>query len=362
MTSPAAVRDWWSAFAPSLDLDVLAPMALRGIVDVTQTDYGFILLRDEEADEYVIHSVRGLPEVVTLQRVGPEAVAAFQDIHEPILPSSLPDRSPVRKATDRLGERFTRDLRGARHRSISLCIPLHGRDAFIGLLAVGVLEETSERARAFDLEIVTGLSNQVIAAFQSAAVHEGTCVSYHQMIEVFAECIDARGPHSRGHSKSVSYYASLIGRQMGLSESELETLELAGYLHDLGKMFVPEELLKKPDALTKEEYKLIRDSVPLGADLLQSIPGLSEVAETVRHQAENWDGKGYPDALKGEAIPLGARVLSVASRFTSMLSQRSYRKAMTVVTGAMGTLSHESGVSLDPTVVQALLSAMGRGA
>jgi HD-GYP domain-containing protein (c-di-GMP phosphodiesterase class II) len=336
-------------------------MALRSIVDVTQTDYGFILLRDEEADEYVIHSVRGLPEVVTLQRVEPEAVTALQDIREPILPASLPDRSPVRKAMDRLGERFTRDLRGARSRSIALCIPLHCRDAFIGLLAVGVLEETSGRARAFDLGIVTGLSNQVIAAFQSAAVHEGTCISYHQMIQVFAECIDARGPHSRGHSKSVSYYASLIGQQMGLPESELETLELAGYLHDVGKVFVPEELLKKPDPLTEEEFGLIRASVPLGADLLESIPGLSEVAKSVRHQAENWDGQGYPDGLEGDAIPLGARILSVASRFTSMLSQRSYRKAMTVVTGAMATLSQESGKSLDPAVVRALLSAMGRG-
>lgn len=184
--------------------------------------------------------------------------------------------------------------------------------------------------------------------------------SYRELAEVCANAIDGRDAKRAGHSGAVAYYCGLIARAMGINEPEVERIEFAGLLHDIGKVAVPDAILQKSAPLTLEELDAVRSSTITGADWLGRVEGLESVAAIVRYQAERWDGSGFPDGLAAENIPVGARILSVALRFSAMTKPRADRAAMSVVGGAFEALAAESGAALDPRVVEAFLNVMGR--
>jgi HD-GYP domain-containing protein (c-di-GMP phosphodiesterase class II) len=184
--------------------------------------------------------------------------------------------------------------------------------------------------------------------------------SYRNLGEVFANAIDARDVHRSGHSSIVAYYCTLIAQSLGLSDHETELVEFAGMLHGVGKLAVPDSVLFKHEPMTEDEREMIHAATVSGGDWLRSIDGLAEVAQMVRSQNENFDGSGYPDGLKGEEIPLGARILAVATRFAAMTRSRADRRAMSVVSGAFESMASQAGKSLDPAIVSAFLASMGR--
>jgi response regulator RpfG family c-di-GMP phosphodiesterase len=147
---------------------------------------------------------------------------------------------------------------------------------------------------------------------------------------------------------------------MGLGEAEAEKLEFAALVHNLGRVAVPDSILQKTGTLTQEELEAVRAATLKGADWLSSVEGMDGVAAIVRHQNESYDGSGLPDGLRGEEIPLGARILAVATRFAAMTSPRADRGPRPVVGGALDGLVGQSGTSLDPKVVEAFVHAMGR--
>ena len=184
--------------------------------------------------------------------------------------------------------------------------------------------------------------------------------SYRKLGAVFANAIDTKDPQRSGHSEAVSYYAATIARGLGLAEHEVERVEFAGLLHDIGKIAVPDSILKKNSQLSIDEMEMIRQATVNSAEWLREVDGLQEVAMMVRHQGERFDGGGFPDGLSGEGIPLGARILAVALRFSAMTKPRANRRAMSVVGGALESLAQDSGASLDPRVVNAFMLTMGR--
>jgi HD-GYP domain-containing protein (c-di-GMP phosphodiesterase class II) len=184
--------------------------------------------------------------------------------------------------------------------------------------------------------------------------------SYRELAEVCANAIDGRDAKRMGHSGAVAYYCGLIARSLGLSETDIERIEFAGLLHDIGKVAVPDAILQKNAPLTLDELETVRSSTITGADWISGVEGLEQVSAIVRSQAERWDGSGFPDGLQGTDIPQGARILAVALRFSAMTKPRADRAAMSVVTGAFEVLANEAGRSLDPEVVRAFLASMGR--
>jgi HD-GYP domain-containing protein (c-di-GMP phosphodiesterase class II) len=177
---------------------------------------------------------------------------------------------------------------------------------------------------------------------------------------LLAESADTREPLRSGHSPNVAHWCGVIARGLKLSEAEVDKCELAGLLHAMGKITVPDAILQKGSALSDDERAFVRAALIAGGDRLMSVRGLEEVALAVRHQGESWDGGGLPDGLVGEAIPLAARILAVALRFCAMTRSRAGRRAMSVVGGAFERLAQDAGESLDPRVVRAFLAAMGR--
>ena len=169
-------------------------------------------------------------------------------------------------------------------------------------------------------------------------------------IEALALAIDAKDQTAQSHIRRVQVYATGLARGLGMSDTEVQGVKTAALLHDIGKLAVPEHILSKPGPLTQEEFQKIRVHPQVGAEIISAVPFPYPVAPLILSHHERWDGKGYPQGLKGEEIPLGARILSVVDYFDALTSDRPYHKAMTHV-AALALLQQEVGRALDPTVV-----------
>ena len=169
-------------------------------------------------------------------------------------------------------------------------------------------------------------------------------------IEALALAIDAKDQTSQSHIRRVQLYATAVARALGMRDNEIQGVKTAALLHDIGKLAVPEHILSKPGPLTPEEFQKIRAHPKVGADIVSSVPFPYPVAPLILSHHERWDGKGYPAGLKGEDIPLGARILSVVDYFDALMAERPYHKAMSFE-AAIGLLQQEAGKGLDPTVV-----------
>src|SRR4249920_1611155 len=169
-------------------------------------------------------------------------------------------------------------------------------------------------------------------------------------IEALALAIDAKDQTAQSHIRRVQVYAAGLARMLGMSDNEIRGVKTAALLHDIGKLAVPEHILSKPGPLTQEEFQKIRIHPQVGAEIISGVPFPYPVAPLILSHHERYDGKGYPAGLKGEDIPLGARILSVVDYFDALMSERPYHKAMSF-DAAIGLLRQESGKALDPRVV-----------
>src|SRR4051812_23420910 len=173
-------------------------------------------------------------------------------------------------------------------------------------------------------------------------------------IEALALAIDAKDQTAQSHIRRVQVYAAGIARALGMPDNEIQGVKTAALLHDIGKLAVPEHILSKPGPLTQEEFQKIRIHPQVGAEIISGVPFPYPVAPLILSHHERWDGKGYPSGLKGDEIPLGARILSVVDYFDALMSERPYHKAMSL-DAAMGLLRQESTKALDPRVVQTFI-------
>jgi diguanylate cyclase (GGDEF)-like protein len=168
-----------------------------------------------------------------------------------------------------------------------------------------------------------------------------------------ANAVDTRMAVQHEHSTNVGEYAAAIGRQLGWSDDEVGLLRMAGILHDVGKVVVPDRILRKTGPLTADEFEAIKPFPAAGAELVGRIEGMEPILPWIRHSHERMDGKGYPDGVSGQAIPMGARILHVADAYDSMISDRTYREAMSLER-ALGELRAGAGTQFDPDCVAAL--------
>lgn len=185
--------------------------------------------------------------------------------------------------------------------------------------------------------------------------HAGEMAALHlRAIEGLALAVEAKDNlNTRGHLRRVQVYALEVGKELGLSGEELEALHAAALLHDIGKLAVPEHILTKPGKLTAEEFAKMKVHPVVGAEIVEQVKFPYPVAPIVRAHHEKWDGSGYPYGLKGEAIPLGARILSAVDCLDALSSDREYRRGLPLEE-AMKQISAESGKSFDPVMVEIL--------
>lgn len=253
------------------------------------------------------------------------------------------------------------DMRGG------VVVPLRTPSGMLGTLFVGF---TEQGAPGYDkLQLTTTIANLSAQALQRVRLHEQTLEqaaslaialnnladSYQATLRALSAALDARDSETEGHSQRVTKLALAIGAALELSSEELINLERGALLHDVGKIGVPDHILLKSGPLNKAEREWMNRHPQLGYDMLKEISFLQDALPVVLHHQERWDGSGYPEGLRGEQIPLGARIFAVADTYDAMTSTRPYRRALSHEE-ALTEIRQCSGTQFDPRIVEAFLS------
>jgi len=245
------------------------------------------------------------------------------------------------------------DARGERP---FLSVPLQLRDQPIGVMSV--LRENAARPFTEDDEaLMASIGSQIAVAIENYRLNLDVERTYVETIMALALAVEAKDPYSAGHSKRVGFYATKIGEQMGMDEELQRVLNAAGVLHDIGKIGIKDEILLKPAALTAEETRIMQQHSVIGEAILRPVHSLKKVSELVRCHHERFDGTGYPNGLQGEQIPIEARILTVADAYDSIVTDRPYRKRLSLES-ARAELREGAGSQFDPTIVDAFLKVL----
>jgi len=179
--------------------------------------------------------------------------------------------------------------------------------------------------------------------------------SYDITLEALGDALDLKDAETEGHSKRVTAFTIAIARAMGLPQDRVRVIARGAFLHDVGKMAIPDAILRKPGRLSPEEQAIMQQHALLGYQMLRKIPFLHEAADIVYSHQERYDGSGYPRGLKADQIPLGARIFAIADTFDAMTSDRPYRAAQSVSSGRR-EIQRQSGQQFDPEIVAMFLS------
>jgi putative nucleotidyltransferase with HDIG domain len=206
-----------------------------------------------------------------------------------------------------------------------------------------------------DLHLADALAAHVSAGIEAATLLRKQRELFRKTITVLTQLVEGGDEYTGDHIKRVTTYAVMLGRHLGMKDSDLEMLELGTPLHDIGKVAIPDAILGKPGKLTPDEFEIMKTHTTEGAKVLRNVDELACVIPIVRNHHERWDGNGYPDKLKGEAIPLMARIVAVVDTFDAMTTERVYSKARTPEV-AFEEIQRMSGTQFDPSCAAAFLA------
>ncbi|HDS08636.1 MAG TPA: HD domain-containing protein, partial [Firmicutes bacterium] len=248
---------------------------------------------------------------------------------------------------------LTKDVKDI-HKSAMVNAILY-EDKLLGVISVETKfykHFSEEEVQAFQI-----LSNEIATGIHRLSLQSEMKGIYNNVIRIFARIIEAKEPETSGHCYRVSRISQLIAKEMNFSEKEIEELIIASYLHDIGKLGIPEFILHKKSQLSEGEVRVMRTHTELGASFLEPFNIPDSIKETVLYHHERFDGKGYPECLKGEEIPLMSRILTIADAFDAMVISRSYSSAKSIKL-AIEELKSNSGKQFDPQLVNLFLKKL----
>ena len=338
----------------TLNLNELLLKIMNKTTEVMRCETSTVYLVDELTNELYFHIISGDPNVGSrLQEIRlpmGKGVAGWCAQHnEPVIVPDAEKDERFFKGADKKSGFVTRSM---------LCVPMRIKDKVIGVLQV-INRIGDIPFNNHDLETLENVANQASTAIENSRLYENIQEVYLSTIEVLATAIDAKDPYTQGHSRRVTIYSVAIAEELGLPQKEIENIRYAGLLHDVGKIGIEDRIIRKPGKLTDEEYAVIRKHPSIGARILKPVAFLADKIPGVLHHHEYFDGRGYPDHLKGLEIPLAGRIICVADAFDAMTTNRPYRTGLSAEI-AIGELKKNSGTQFDPYCVDAFLRVYER--
>jgi putative nucleotidyltransferase with HDIG domain len=234
-----------------------------------------------------------------------------------------------------------------------LAVPLRIKDHVVGSVNVFSYRQ-NYRFSEGQAKLLVILADRAAQAIENARLYQNLRRTFRETIEGLVSALEAKDKYTSGHSRRVTEYALLVGRALRLNPEELEQVEWAGLLHDIGKIGIRLEALNKPGKISKEEHEMFKDHTTMGKQILEQIHFLRDIVPVVYLHHEWYNGTGYPSGMKGDQIPLGARILSIADSYDAMTSDRPYRKALEVK-DALRELRRCAGTQFDPPLVEVFI-------
>jgi HD-GYP domain-containing protein (c-di-GMP phosphodiesterase class II) len=336
-----SLNNMGKAVTSVLGMDDLMEVILTKICELIEVDAAVVALNNDSG-ELEITQVRGLPKACVGRRFSLDVEVAYRVALEKNEPVAIPDLGT--------GEGLSVFKLDSRMRS-AIAVPLKTRKEEVGMLVLN-----SAKPHCFTSDNVLLLSTfgaQAAIAIVNARLYQNLKRMLVGVMVSFSAAIEAKDPYTEGHSARVAEYAVAIGCRLGLRGSALEELKNAGLIHDIGKIGVSEAIICKKGRLTEDEMEEMKRHPIHGENIASPIPFLSSVVPGVRWHHERFDGKGYPDGISGEKIPLVARILAVADAFDAITSLRPYREPRSPEE-ALEEIRGHSGTQFDPEVVEAL--------
>ena len=329
------------------DSGSLLEAILQRIIRVIQADRYFLLLRDEK--DGTLRTAASYPEQ------GRET-----GISSTVLKAVLNEGKSVLSTDTFHDDRFL-EAKSIIAQSIKsvMSVPLRSHEKILGVIHVDSSDPSAFFSRD-DLKLLTAIGINSGVAIENLHLYEDLKRLFRSTVKSLVAALEANDPYTGGHSERVAEYALRLSNCLGLSKDTTERIELAAYLHDIGKIGIPKEVLNKPGHFSEQEASLMRHHPAIGHDILSNVSGMETIAKIVRHHHEKFDGTGYPDRMKGENIPFESRLLCVVDVFDALTTDRPYRKR----------LSHEeafkiimtlSGTHFDPEITEGFKRCMAHG-
>ena len=241
-----------------------------------------------------------------------------------------------------------------------MAIPLKIRSRVFGIL-ISLIRDSKRYFNEKDLYFLNFLTEKASFLIENLALYENIYENLFSALYAFVETIEARDPYTKQHSTRVTGYAVSIAKAIRCSQEEIDMLDVSGNLHDIGKIGIPDNILLKPGRLTEGEFEVIKRHPIIGGNIIGHFGLWTDEQKIIKHHHERWDGRGYPDRLKGEGIPFLSRILSVADVYDALTSDRSYRKRMQEEV-AVKIIRENAGEQFDPKSVDVFLRLYEQGA
>jgi len=338
----ATLYEMSRALGSTLEMDVLLESVLDSALRIFDVDLGYVTLRNGDTGTLEMRASRG------------RAKSAEQAVRGSMAEWVIREGRPLIFNPTTGGEPQQVDaVLGA---CAAMCVPLTSGDGVSGAITVGS-DDAQVRFSSDDVRLLSTMANHVTIAIGNIDLFSSLQDAYLATVRSLAAAVDAKDSYTRGHSDTVAQFSMMIAERLGLSAEQRTALEMAAYLHDIGKIGIREDILLKPGRLDEAEYLQMKHHPLIGANILRPVAFPWPIAPVVRHHHEHFDGSGYPAGLRGEEIPLLARILTAADAYEAMISDRPYRTGRPPE-DAVAELLACRGSHFDPRIVDAFVAAL----
>lgn len=334
----------------TLDTSRVRELAMKATCKLLECEGATLYLIDEKENELYFEAIVGAIQSQQLKEIrlpiNEDSIAGAVALkRKPIL---LNDMSKDKRHFKKVGEKINIQTKNM------ICVPLETKGRILGVLQA--LNREKEDFEESDQRLLETLAHQVAIAVDNANLYQNLKTQFLETAAAFASAIDAKDRYTGGHTKRVALFSVLIAKYMNKTRSEIEDIRLAANLHDIGKIGVDDNVLKKVAPLDKKEWEHMKLHPEFGYNILAHVKSMKIITDGMRYHHERADGHGYPLGLKGEEIPEIARIISVADTFDAMTSNRPYRKGMPYELAFEEIVRHR-GTQFDEKVVDAFIKA-----
>jgi len=330
-----------------IDSDEIIKMIVEKSASIMKAKIASLMIVDKEKEELYVKYAIGL---------NPEFLNARVSIHDSISGWVVREGKPLIVKNIEEDERFKRVNKSNYESKSLISSPVIIKGEVVGVLNVNNKIDGGEFTED-ELELLNTLCGQTAVSLENAKLYNDLQKSYFDTIRALVNAIEAKDKYTRGHSERVTCYALEIGKRLNMSTKQLEVLQHAAILHDIGKIGTDLNILHKNGSLTDDEYDVIKEHPVVGSQILEPISFLESVKRIVTEHHERYDGKGYPNGKKGDELTIESRIIAITDAFDAMTSDRPYRKAMDVE-DAIAELKRCAGTQFDPYLVDIFINIL----